>query len=280
MRRLALWIGITFLPACCVFAKANLSDPANRLTAVETMEAETVALVHFVNKEHHEVSPDSDKPGELLPYCSGIWVSNDVMLSAEHCVDDIGRPTNPMSSLEDLLHALELDGNAPVAKSTWTPVNQPVMYSGYGDIDSKHKAYHTGKVIAVDMKQDMVLIKADAPGAHPYARLARGPIRDGQEAHIVGHPTGLWWTYCHGYVSGRRPDYTDDQGKHDMLQISAPVFFGNSGGGAFDNDGALIGMADSIRQGVPDVSFFVHRDTIRSFMEHERVIPAEPTKPQ
>jgi S1-C subfamily serine protease len=277
MKRLALWVGLTMLPACCVFAKANHVDPTSRLTTVETLEAETVALVHFVDKDHNEIAPDSDKPGELKAYCTGVWVNSDTFLSAEHCVDDIGRPSDVTLPLEELLHALNSD--VPVVRA-WTPMNQPVMYSGYGDIDPKHKTYHTGRVVAVDMKQDLVLIRADASGAHPYAHIARGPIHDGQEVHVVGHPAGLWWTYCHGYVSSRRPQYVDEQGVHDMLQVSAPVFFGNSGGGAFDADGNLIGMADAIRVGVPDVTFFIHRDTLRAFMEHERVIPPETTKPQ
>jgi hypothetical protein len=248
---------------------------------VERLERETVAMVHFVDDDGKEVDPNSDDSvkATLGAYCTGVWVSPDTILTAEHCVDDIGKPKAPDpedapegSDLKQLLEQLK----ALTGASDWTPIGQPVMYSNRWDITDKAKAYHTGKVIAVDMFNDMVLVKADAPDKNQmWAPLARGPIPDATELHLIGHPAGMWWTYRHGYVAAHRPAYKNNEGKeHDLLQVSAPIFFGDSGGPAFTLEGDLVGMADSIRR-IPNTALYVHRDVIRGFLEHNQVIPPQ-----
>ena len=80
---------------------------------------------------------------------------------------------------------------------------------------------------------------------------------------IVGHTTGLWWTYIEGDVSSSRTHV----GKFSkLLQISSPAWFGNSGGGAFNEDGKLVGISSWIYTKAPMVTFFVHGDVIRSFL--------------
>jgi S1-C subfamily serine protease len=51
-----------------------------------------------------------------------------------------------------------------------------------------------------------------------------------------------------------------------IIQISAPVWLGNSGGGAFDEDGRLIGICSWISKNGPQLTFFVHRDAINKFI--------------
>lgn len=276
MRRLALWAAVILMPACCVFSKGSQTvAPSANQSLVDHLEDSTVALVHFVDSDGDEVPPDSDKPGTMGAYCTGVWLNADTFLTAEHCVDDIGRP-----SVDDTLGSLlqSLEENTGV--STWTPLGQPVMFSLHGDVTPDHKAYHTGKVAAVSMYDDMVLVKSDSPVKHDTVALSQKPIHDGDDVHIVGHTVGMWWSYMRGYVSAHRPTYEDGHGKkHDMLQISAPVYFGDSGGGAFDAEGNLIGMADSIKGGphgvVPNVAFYVHRDVIKGFLEHEKLLPPD-----
>ena len=279
MRQLALWLGITLLPSCCVVAGASRTA-AQQISTVDRLEHETVAFVHFVNDDGHEVDPDSDNAikAQLGAYCTGVWVSPDTILTAEHCVDDIGKPKaevpdddTPGDDLKKLLEQLKaLTGN-----SDWTPINQPVMYSNRDDISDKAKSYHTGKVVAVDMDNDMVLVKADSPDKNqPWASLARGPIPDGTELHIVGHPAGMWWTYRHAYVAAHRPAYVMDGKPRDILQVSGAVFFGDSGGGAFTLEGDLVGMADAIRK-IPNTAIYIHRDVLRGFLEHNQVIPPQ-----
>jgi S1-C subfamily serine protease len=49
------------------------------------------------------------------------------------------------------------------------------------------------------------------------------------------------------------------------MQVSAPVWFGNSGGGAFNDEGEIVGIASFIMKG-PSLGFFIPVDSIRPFL--------------
>ena len=62
------------------------------------------------------------------------------------------------------------------------------------------------------------------------------PARDGAPIFVIGHPEGLRYTLSTGIVSGLRDD---------VLQISAPVSPGNSGGPVYDDHGNLVGIVSA-----------------------------------
>lgn len=291
MKRLAVWALAIGLPACCVAARTSVVNPVTHMTLAEQLEQETPALVRWYDEEkrdddgHPVHYDDIEKIPEgakttMGAFCSAVWVSQDVMLTAAHCVDDIGKPADdssdedPTKQLRRLLQMLQ-NGQDPREEPKWDPTGQTVHYSVRGDITPKTKAFHSAKVLAVDWNNDISLLTADSPGVHPFAPLRQDPIHDGEELHIVGHPAGMWWTYVHGYVAAQRPEYEDHAGhKYPVIQVTAPIWFGNSGGGAYDVDGNLVGMADSISR-VPNTAYFIPNTTIRAFMEHNKVVPPQ-----
>lgn len=262
----------TLLPACCVHSA--LVHPAPRQTLPEQLMETTVALDRWVgvvghdedgDPEYDEVDPEKDPKAELKSYCTGVWVSRDTILTAEHCVHDLGQPKEHL--VEKLLRALI---GEPEPK--WDPTGQPVFFSVYGDVkdESSGKRYRTarnGKVHVVDREHDLALVKVtdrDIP-RHPVAYVA-SEVHPGEDVHIVGHPVGLWWSYTHGWVSQIRPHAAGPDDSHrDTIQVSAPVWFGNSGGGAFNANGELIGISSFLRRG-PNLAFFVDHNTIRHFL--------------
>ncbi len=288
MKRLAVWALAIGLPACCMAARTSTTvNSATHMTLIDQLEQETPALVrwydtekedddgHRVHYDDPEKIPDDAKT-ELGAYCSAVWVSPTVMLTAAHCVDDLGKPAetaseDPATQLLQLLQQLQ-NGQDPRIEPKWDPTGQTFYYSVRGDITPKTKSYHSAKVLAVDWNDDIALATADSPPTHTFAPIRRGTIHDGEELHIVGHPAGMWWTYIHGYVAAQRPEYSDHNGHtYPVIQVTAPVWFGNSGGGAYDDDGNLVGMADAISR-VPNTAYFIPADTIRQFMEHNKVI--------
>jgi S1-C subfamily serine protease len=58
---------------------------------------------------------------------------------------------------------------------------------------------------------------------------------EGQPIFVIGHPAGLRYTLSNGLVSRMEP-------ARSILQISAPVSPGNSGGPVFDDKGNLVGI--------------------------------------
>lgn len=285
MKKYASWLSlatlVVLLPSCCVFNAVR--HPQEKFTMPEIVERETVAMVHWigeVGKDEDddpiigEVDPDKDPKAELKAYCAGVWVSQDTILTAEHCIDHLGRP--PQDPLEMLLRRL-----AGVPDPEWDPTGQPVLYSTFGDIqdDSSGKKIRVARharVLAVDPVSDLSLLeveqetKNEALPEHRVATIA-STVHVGDDVHIVGHTLGLWWSYTHGWVAQLRPRMMNaDEKQVDLLQISAPVFFGNSGGGAWNTDGELLGIASFIKNG-PNLSFFIDFNTIRHFLSHHGI---------
>jgi S1-C subfamily serine protease len=62
------------------------------------------------------------------------------------------------------------------------------------------------------------------------------PVAEGQSIFVIGHPAGLRFTLSNGLVSRMQ---------QSILQISAPVSPGNSGGPVFDEKGNLVGIVVS-----------------------------------
>lgn len=197
--------------------------PKVQVSDIDEMAEKTVALVQFVDDEGNEVDPDK---GTEMAYCAGVWVSEDKILTAHHCIDDTG-----------------LGGRVYVQQRG-------------------RKGVVAGEVVKDDKEDDLALVQCKL-GYHPVAKVALKNPEPGQDLHIVGHPAHRDWTYMHGYVSG----YRDDVGhRPHVMQVQAPIFYGNSGGPAFDNEGLVVGITSMLSTGVPNLGWFIPAHELQAFL--------------
>ncbi len=267
-----LVLAATFLPACALGNQLQVGHPTKDVANVGSPQDvinKTAALVRWIgivgtNEDdgspiYDEVDPAKDPEARLQPYCAATWVSSDVMLTAAHCVEDLGRPP---PTLEEIMGFLF--GGVPFP--TWDPTGQPVTYSTQNDIRTKDKVSYRGVsdsvVLSFDKKHDLALLKVTpatgiAVPSHGVATIAKG-VSVGEDIQIVGHPAGMWWTYIKGVIAQVRPMMPDaDNDPVDTLQVSAPVYYGNSGGGAFNMQGELVGVSSWMRIGPPNMAFYI-----------------------
>ncbi|MGP0104839.1 S1C family serine protease, partial [Rhodoblastus sp.] len=101
------------------------------------------------------------------------------------------------------------------------------------------------KIIGVDKKTDLALLKITEPGTYPYVEFASSTPRVGDWVIAVGNPFGLGGTVTAGIVSARGRDIGSGP-YDDYLQIDAPVNRGNSGGPTFNNKGEVVGINTAI----------------------------------
>lgn len=247
------------LAGCCTHAKFRHPD-ARTLLVTQTKD-ETVALVRVDDKI-------------VTPFCSGVWVGKNQILSADHCVraaienillDYISEEDDP-DYFEQQVQLLE-DG---------FKINFIVNSEERG-VFRKPSTVHVAEVVKHDTSHDLVLLKVldqekDVP-THAYAKLATKTPNVGSDVSIMGHVVGLYWTYTRGIVSAyREEDFLPIQPegkKGPYTQIAGEVFKGNSGGGAFNEDGELVGIASFMAPAMNEC-FFVHLETIRSFLGQAR----------
>ena len=91
--------------------------------------------------------------------------------------------------------------------------------------------------VAIDRHADLALLKVESP-APP---LVLGPNADptvGDDVYVVGNPLGLEGTFSEGIISGVRHLDADS-----ILQMTAPISPGSSGGPVMNGSGAVIGVS-------------------------------------
>jgi S1-C subfamily serine protease len=126
-------------------------------------------------------------------------------------------------------------------------------------------------LIARDETIDLALLSAlGAPMAHPYAYVSGAPIASGDRVHIVGHTTGLPYSYTPGWISDIRGIPGPEPIHGQFIQVFSGAWGGNSGGGMWDESGGLIGICSFRTTGAP-LTFFVARDTVADFLARNLV---------
>src|SRR3954454_7928732 len=131
---------------------------------------------------------------------------------------------------------------------------------------------YSAKVIGVDPKTDIALIKVEGRSDFSHVALADKQPRIGDWVLAVGNPFGLGGTVTAGIVSARGRDI--GAGPYDdFIQIDAPVNKGNSGGPTFDVDGNVIGVNTAIYSpsgGSVGIAFAIPSDTVKTVVAQLR----------
>src|SRR5271154_3419158 len=124
------------------------------------------------------------------------------------------------------------------------------------------------KVIGVDSKTDLALLKADGKD-FPFVTFAGQQPRVGDWVIAVGNPFGLGGTVTAGIVSARGRDIGSGP-YDDFLQIDAPVNHGNSGGPTFNAEGEGVGVNTAIFSpsgGSVGIGFAIASDVVKNVVE-------------
>jgi hypothetical protein len=124
----------------------------------------------------------------------------------------------------------------------------------------------TGRVIATDPRHDLALIKVDA--GRPLTPVRLGSDRDkaiGAEIIAIGSPLGLEKTVSTGIISQIRVlDERPEMGP--MIQITAPISPGSSGGALFSRTGQVIGVTTLQFRFGQNLNFAVPVERLRELM--------------
>ena len=110
-------------------------------------------------------------------------------------------------------------------------------HSGYVKFVNKDKVYEIDGVVGYSSEYDLALIKIEDNSGTPLT--LKSPAVDiGQKIFAIGNPLGLEGTISDGIVSGLR-----DLEGFSLLQISAPISPGSSGGPVVNENGEVVGVA-------------------------------------
>ncbi|MBI4843067.1 MAG: trypsin-like peptidase domain-containing protein [Nitrospirae bacterium] len=106
-------------------------------------------------------------------------------------------------------------------------------------------------LIYKDEENDLVILKAKGEKLPVVKTGNFEKTNVGEKVYVISSPEGLENTISDGILSGIR----DIDEKRKVLQITAPVSAGSSGGPVFNKDGEVIGIATFIIQTAQNLNF-------------------------
>jgi S1-C subfamily serine protease len=126
-----------------------------------------------------------------------------------------------------------------------------------------------------DPPRDVCQIRAPNLGA-PAVKLGDAEqLKVGQNVYAIGSPQGLDLTMSAGLLSSIR---RNERRQIVLLQTSAAISRGSSGGGLFDEDGVLIGLTTigSVRGDAQNLNFAIPVDWVRDLPDrHARLLAGQ-----
>jgi len=129
---------------------------------------------------------------------------------------------------------------------------------------------YIAELVGTDAKTDLAVLKISAGGLTPAKLADSSKVRTGDFVIAIGNPLGeLGGTVTEGIVSALDREITIDGETMTLLQTSAAVNPGNSGGGLFNLDGELVGVvnAKSTGSGVEGLAFAIPAGTVREITQ-------------
>lgn len=128
-------------------------------------------------------------------------------------------------------------GSAVVVAPQTLVTNCHVLKGAAHVVVRRHNTSLGARLKHADTERDLCLLTAADLQATPVT-IAPEPAHIGQRIYTIGAPRGLELTLSDGLVSALR----EEAGSGGLIQISAPISPGSSGGGLFDEDGRLLGI--------------------------------------
>lgn len=121
-------------------------------------------------------------------------------------------------------------------------------YSSVMIVDENSKEYEA-QVIGSDEQTDIAVLKIDPSGSdlQPVEFGKSGDLRIGDQAIAIGNPLGfeLYGTMTTGIISGLNRTVTVGDNTMNLLQTSASINSGNSGGPLINSAGMVVGITSA-----------------------------------
>ncbi|MDP5293666.1 trypsin-like peptidase domain-containing protein [Oceanimonas sp. CHS3-5] len=139
----------------------------------------------------------------------------------------------------------------------------PVSISRNGQQPVREADIMVWRVLYTDAARDLALLTLEDGRRLEYTQRARSveQLQVGDRVFAIGSPAGLDKTLTEGIVSARR----NQQGVR-VIQTTAPISYGSSGGGLFDESGNLVGITTKGVTAWGNFNFAVAADEVQAFL--------------
>ena len=160
-----------------------------------------------------------------------------------------------------------------VRKDGWVATNFHVVRGAttVTVVFSDHREFPVVEIMNANPLHDLVILRIDAKNLPVLPIGDSDQVRPGDSVLAIGHPLGLEDTVSNGLISAVREVHSGLQ----LLQISAPIAPGSSGGPLFNDRGEVIGVATAISTSGQNLNFGWPSKYVTDLVQHPRPISME-----
>jgi hypothetical protein len=133
--------------------------------------------------------------------------------------------------------------------------------SGYAKLVGQKTKYDIESITAVDGERDLVVLKVSTGRSQTLSLGNSDTVQVGEAVYAVGNPQGLEGTFSQGIVSSIR-----EVGSNKLLQITAPISPGSSGGPVLNANGEVIGVSVATFRGGQNLNFAIPSNYLRTLL--------------
>lgn len=169
-----------------------------------------------------------------------------------------------------LIRSLDLDGRAAGSGSGFFISRDGTIVTNFHVIEHAHALQverDTGEIfdnvyfVAADPRRDTAILRIPAADTPALPLVSDKPAEIGSGVFVMGNPLGQTATFSDGMISARR--VTNGV---QLLQVTAPISPGSSGGPAMNDRGEVIGIATMFLEGGQNLNFLVPVDHVRPML--------------
>ena len=129
---------------------------------------------------------------------------------------------------------------------------------GYARVVGRPAKYDIEGVIGIDRERDIVILKTSSPRASILGLGNSDAAEVGEAIYAVGNPQGLEGTFSQGIISSIR-----ELGADKLLQITAAISPGSSGGPVLNGRGEVVGISVATFRGGQNLNFAIPSNYLR-----------------
>ncbi len=148
---------------------------------------------------------------------------------------------------------------------------------GYAKLVGEKTKYDIEGVTAIDPERDLVVLKIPVREQQVLSIGNSDAIQVGDSVYAVGNPQGLEGTFSQGIVSSIR-----DIGSDKLLQITAPISPGSSGGPVLSATGEVVGVSVATFRSGQNLNFAIPSNYLKTLLGKAGAVRAlsdsKPTK--
>lgn len=177
------------------------------------------------------------KKVKLLPLLLLLFIATAVQAKTAKEVFAIASKSIVIVKAFDEKLNLKATGSGVVVKNGEVATNCHVVQEGLYYAIGRGEDFNEATVLYADIERDLCLLISPEIQV-PVARIgAAAKLKVGSQVYAIGAPQGLELSLSDGLVSQLRGDKAEP-----LIQTTAPISPGSSGGGLFDVEGRLVGI--------------------------------------